>query len=157
MSETRGGYNGWLYFIAFCILANTISLIYQTYIDFQLLSHDALTRDFIAQGIVPKANPYELFFNIRGALSVLFILGSLYIMHLFIEKSASFPRLFTWLYIALLIAVIIDNMIAYSIINGVSFGDFIFLERDLPILLILLILVPCVNFSKQAKLTFNYR
>lgn len=157
MSETRGGYNAWLYFIALCMLANTISLIYQVYIDYSLLSYEALTRDFITQGIVPKANPYELFFNIRGALSILFILGSIYVMHLFVEKSASFPRLFAWLYVALLAAVIADDLTAYTIIDGMSFSNSIYLERDLPILLIVLIFVPYVTSSKQSKLTFAYR
>ena len=139
------------------MVANTISLIYQFYIDYQLLSYEALTRDFIAQGIVPKANPYELFFNIRGALSILFILGSVYVIYLFVEKSAAFPRYFAWLYISFLLAVIADNFIASRIVENKGFIDLIYLERDLPALLVVLIFVPYVSFSQQAKLTFGYR
>ena len=94
MFDESNRYNLWLYLLGFAMVANTLSLIYQAYIDYQLLSYDVLTRDFIVQGIVPKAYPYEMFFNIRGSLSILFIPGSIYVIYLFVEKSASFPYKF---------------------------------------------------------------
>lgn len=153
----KSGIGGGLYLVFLALLANTVVLIYHAYTDYQLLSADALAKDFIEQGIVPNANPYELFFNIRGIISVLLILASFYVIYLFLEKSASFPKFFKYLFYAFLVAIIGDNIAIHTIVDGMRWIDSIFLERDPLIVFILVFLVPYVNNSARSKSTFINR
>lgn len=148
---------GGLYIVILALLINTGMLVYFAYTDYLLLSDEALAKDFIADGVDYEPNPYALFFNIREAVSILLIMGSAYAIYLFSEKSSSFPKWFTVLFLTMLLAVFIDDVIAVIIIANLHWLDLIYYDRDLLIAFIAIILVPYVNTSARSKAMFSDR
>lgn len=161
-NKPETGFGFWLYLTGLAMLANTVSLIYWGYIDYEffanlkpLMLDPRVAMDGWQDSEYAQPNPaYSWYINVTMAITILLIIGSIVIIYKFIEKSSEFPKLFVSLYIAMLAFAAIDALIYGYFEPNSEFMNSILLERDAPILISILLFVPYMLSSNRVKAVF---
>lgn len=150
-----------LILVALVMLANMAALAYFGYqdylaysdLDFQVLEIDNL-RNAIETDDAASGAGFYWYVNINMSLIIIFLLVSIYTFFQLVERNFSFPKMFTWLYLSLLVAVFADALTNNYFYPEGGFISVLLLERDALVLATVILFVPYIANSKVVKATF---